>query len=237
MMEPVLAPFTEVLRSIKFGEPQIPYVSNVTARWITPEEAQSPEYWAGHVRQAVRFADGVAELMKDARNVLLEVGPGQTLTTLARQHPAKPSEQIVLASLPPAGTPEDRGILETLGRLWMTGVTVDWDLFYANERRHRAVLPTYPFERKRYWPEAPRMLAVAAVATGGDTARTAPDGSPAADCVAVEQNPRPRQNRRVPVKFVCSQPRGRWWKISPATTCPAWTPLSIFLKWAWIRSC
>jgi amino acid adenylation domain-containing protein len=153
MMEPVLAPFTEMLRQVKIGEPSIPYVSNVTARWITPVEATAPEYWAGHVRQTVRFADGIAELMEDPRRVLLEVGPGQTLTTLARQHPAKSTEQLVLASLPVAGIEEPRGILETLGRLWMTGVFPDWESFYANERRHRTVLPTYPFDRKRYWPE------------------------------------------------------------------------------------
>ena len=154
MMEPVLAPFTELLRKIKFGEPQIPYVSNVTAKWITPAEAKSPEYWAGHVRQTVRFADGVAELMKDSKHVLLEVGPGQTLSTLARQHPSKANEQTVLASLAMTGEQEPHGLLDTLGRLWMNGVSVDWKQFYADERRRRAVLPTYPFERKRYWPES-----------------------------------------------------------------------------------
>ncbi|HEV7513417.1 MAG TPA: aminotransferase class III-fold pyridoxal phosphate-dependent enzyme, partial [Candidatus Acidoferrum sp.] len=154
MMEPVLAPFTKLLRKIKFGEPQIPYVSNVTAQWITAAEAKSPEYWAGHVRQTVRFADGVAEFMKDSQYVLLEVGPGQTLSTLARQHPSKASEQTVLASLAMTGDQEPRGLLDTLGRLWMNGVPVDWQKFYANERRLRAVLPTYPFERKRYWPES-----------------------------------------------------------------------------------
>ena len=155
MMDPVLEPFTEVLRHAKLDEPQIPFVSNVTGNWITPLEAKSPEYWAGHVRQAVRFADGIAQLIKDTRYVLLEVGPGQTLSTLARQHPGKSAEQVVLASLPfPAGDQEPRGILETLGRLWMNGVAVNWQSFYTNEQRRRVVLPTYPFERKRYWPES-----------------------------------------------------------------------------------
>src|ERR1700688_3156422 len=154
MMEPVLAPFTKLLRKIKFGEPQIPYVSNVTAQWITAAEAKSPEYWAGHVRQTVRFADGVAELMKDSQYVLLEVGPGQTLSTLARQHPSKASEQTVLASLAMTGDQELHVLLNTLERLWMNGVSVDCRQFYANERRLRAVLPTYPFERKRHWPES-----------------------------------------------------------------------------------
>jgi amino acid adenylation domain-containing protein len=155
MMDPVLEPFLELLGDVKLSEPKIPYVSNVTARWITAAEATAPRYWAGHVRDTVRFADGIAELMKDKRNVLLEVGPGQTLSTLARQHPAKSAEQIVLSSLPIAGEQELRGTLETLGRLWMSGLTVDWKAYYVSERRVRVVLPTYPFERKRCWPSSP----------------------------------------------------------------------------------
>jgi len=153
MMEPVIAPFMELLGQVKLNKPQIPYVSNVTARWITPTESQRAEYWAGHVRQTVRFADGIAELMKEGANVLLEVGPGRTLSALASQHPARSPEQVVLPSLPLRGVQEPRGILEALGRLWMSGVDLDWEGFYANERRRRAVLPTYPFERTRCWPE------------------------------------------------------------------------------------
>ena len=155
MMEPVLGPFTELLRKVKFNDPQIPYVSNVTAQWITAAEATSPEYWAGHVRQTVRFADGVAQFLKDSKYVLLEVGPGQTLSTLARQHPDKTADQIVLSSLPLSGEQELHGLLDALGRLWISGVTIDWAGFYADEKRQRAVLPTYPFERKRHWPDSP----------------------------------------------------------------------------------
>ena len=154
MMNPVLEPFTALLKQVNLQAPKIPYVSNVTAAWITPEEATAPEYWAGHVRQTVRFADGVAELMKDPRHVLLEVGPGHTLSTLSRQHPMKQVQQLVFSSLPLTGDQELRGLAETLGRLWMSGVCIDWKTFYANETRRKVVLPTYPFERKRYWPEA-----------------------------------------------------------------------------------
>src|SRR6202040_3597850 len=73
---------------------------------------------------------------------------------LARQHPSKASEQTVLASLAMTGDQEPHGLLDTLGRLWMNGVNVDWQQFYAHERRRRAGLPTYPFERKHYWPES-----------------------------------------------------------------------------------
>ena len=152
MMEPVVGPLIGLFRRVRLNDPQIPYLSNVTASWITAAEAKAPEYWASHVRQTVRFADSVAELMKQPRSVLLEVGPGQTLATLARQHPSRSAEQPVLASLPSSRHPELRVLLESVGRLWMAGATVDWQRFKANARRHRVVLPTYPFDRKRYWP-------------------------------------------------------------------------------------
>jgi iturin family lipopeptide synthetase A len=154
MMDPVIAPFTERLRQVELREPKIPYVSNVTARWITAEEATSPDYWAGHVREAVRFADGVAELMTTPDQILLEVGPGQTLATLARQHPARSAAQIVASSIARQDD-ERRLILDSLGKLWLAGVPVDWRNVHAHEHRHRIALPTYPFARTRCWPESP----------------------------------------------------------------------------------
>jgi len=196
MMDPVLPPFTDLLRQVEFGEPQIPYVSNVTARWITPAEARSPEYWAGHVRQTVRFADGVGEFLRDPKNLLLEVGPGQTLATLARQHPAKTSEQIVLASLPLAGGEELRGFLETLGKLWMSGVPIDWPSFYGKERRQKTALPTYPFERKRFWPESATQDDIAPetsrIPLPADAVPSPPVAVPAGQTVAEEGSRRDR---------------------------------------------
>ena len=207
MMEPVLAPFTELLRNVKLSEPTIPYVSNVTAQWITPAEATSADYWASHVRDTVRFADGLTELTKDPRNILLEVGPGQTLTTLARQHPSKAADQLVLASLPLTGDEEPRGILETLGRLWMAGAEVDWQGFYAEERRRRTVLPTYPFERKRHWPDsvpaaaghalaaAPAVLAEPSAAAPMTAPTAAPSTAVVPEETAVLASPVPRKER------------------------------------------
>jgi amino acid adenylation domain-containing protein len=153
MMDAVLEPFADLMKTVRLNEPTIPYVSNVTAQWITPEKARSVDYWASHLRRTVRFADGVAELLSDPRRVLLEVGPGQTLSTLARQHPSKTGDQIVVSTLPFTGEDELRGPLEALGRLWMSGCEVDWTGFHAHERRRRVALPTYPFERKPHWPE------------------------------------------------------------------------------------
>lgn len=155
MMEPVVEPFTDLLRKTRLMAPKIPYVSNVTGQWVTAEEATSPEYWAGHVRKTVRFADGAIELLKDPRRIMLEVGPGQTLVQLVRQDPARKGEQPVISTLSASRDQELPNLLAAVGRLWLAGAVVDWRGFYENESRRRVVLPTYPFERKRYWPESP----------------------------------------------------------------------------------
>ncbi|EEF60005.1 hybrid non-ribosomal peptide synthetase/type I polyketide synthase [Pedosphaera parvula] len=158
MMDPVIGPFTELLKKVLLKEPAIPYVSNATAKWITTAQAVDPHYWAAHVRQAVRFADGVAELLRNPQAILLEVGPGTTLTNLARQHPAKSSEQSVVASLTGTKGQEIPSMLNALGRLWLAGASVDWNGFYQQEKRHRVTLPTYPFERKRFYAEPARRV-------------------------------------------------------------------------------
>jgi iturin family lipopeptide synthetase A len=173
MMDPVIAPFTARLRAVRLREPKIPYVSNVTARWITVAEATSPDYWAGHVREAVRFADGVQQLMITPDHILLEVGPGQTLATLARQHPARSADQLVVSSIARKDD-ERRLILESLGKLWLAGTSVDWRGVHAHEHRHRVALPTYPFERTRCWPDSPVAATAGAVATAPAVAVAAP---------------------------------------------------------------
>ena len=84
MMSPIIAEFTDHVKLVKLNAPKIRYVSNVTGTWITSGDATDPNYWARHLRQTVRFADGICELLKDAKTVMLEVGPGQTLSTLVR---------------------------------------------------------------------------------------------------------------------------------------------------------
>jgi amino acid adenylation domain-containing protein len=176
MMEPILAEFTARVGQVTLNPPQRSYLSNVTGRPITAAEATDPAYWARHLRQAVRFSDGVANLLKeqsadaaDAASAsalsLLEIGPGRTLATLVSQHPARRAEDAAgvapadvasaFTSLPhpqQAGEVNDASfLLSTLGQLWVQGVAVDWEGFYAGAVRRRVALPTYPFERQRYW--------------------------------------------------------------------------------------
>ncbi|MGL6339577.1 MAG: type I polyketide synthase, partial [Waterburya sp.] len=148
-----IAPFTQEIAKVKLNPPQMPFISNVSGTWITDEEATNPHYWAKHMRQTVRFADGVSQLLQEQENILLEVGAGRTLSTFVKRNSAQAAGQIVLSSLPhPKETVDDRTfILNMLGRLWLAGVAIDWSNFYAHQKRHRVPLPTYPFERQRYW--------------------------------------------------------------------------------------
>ena len=156
MMDPILGEFAGLVRRVQRSAPQIPYVSNVTGTWITAAEATDPNYWARHLREAVRFGRGVETLFATPGRILLEVGPGQTLGTLARQQPAAaaPADRLVLSSLrhPQRAEASDAAqIFLTLGRMWLAGVPVAWKELHARERRCRVPLPTYPFERQRYW--------------------------------------------------------------------------------------
>ncbi|HEU5382932.1 MAG TPA: SDR family NAD(P)-dependent oxidoreductase [Ktedonobacteraceae bacterium] len=147
----------ELAQNITLQAPRIPYISNVTGTWITPEEATDPEYWARHMCQTVRFADGVGHLLQDTDYLLLEVGPGQALGSFVRQHPACERERMqgVFSTLPAAHERQaaQATLLLTLGKLWLAGATIDWRGFSLHERRRRVPLPTYAFERQRYWLE------------------------------------------------------------------------------------
>lgn len=153
MLEPILEEFETLVRQVELRPPQIPYLSNVTGDWVTERDATNPTYWTKHLRQTIRFGDGLHELLRDSAHILLEVGPGNTLATLARQHPAKTQAHVILSSLPHVRERQSdaASTLKTLGRLWLAGSEVDWLSFYASEGRHRLCLPTYPFERQRYW--------------------------------------------------------------------------------------
>lgn len=157
MMEPVVEPFTEVLKGVSLAAPQIPFMSNLTADWIEDGAATDPSYWAQHLRQAVRFSQGAAKLLDNAEHqILLEVGPGTTLTSLTRMNPAKKPSHVSVPSLASAmpGEQSEYAVLQlALGRLWQAGVEVDWSGYHANEIRRRVPLPTYPFEHKRYFVE------------------------------------------------------------------------------------
>jgi acyl transferase domain-containing protein len=169
MMEPILAPFLRQIEAIELAPPRLPYLSNVTGTWITAAEATDPAYWVRHLRAAVRFADGVGALCAEPGRLLLEVGPGNALTTLAHQHPARAERQLAVSSLPHSRErqPEGAFLLKAVAQLWLAGARIDWRRFHAHERRHRVPLPTYPFERERYWIDPGDMTGLAAPGFAG----------------------------------------------------------------------
>ena len=154
MMEPALEPFKEYLNRVKLSPPEIPFVSNLTGHWITPAEATDPNYWANHLRQTVRFSEGLQELLKGFEGAFVEVGPGDTLTTLAKQHLPRATPLFSSLRRPEVSSSDVAFLLNTAGRLWLSGVPLDWHGFHAGWQPRRLPLPTYPFERQRYWIEA-----------------------------------------------------------------------------------
>jgi acyl transferase domain-containing protein/acyl carrier protein len=161
MMEPILEEFSRVVQGVKLQEPKLPFVSNVTGRWITAAEATDPAYWVRHLRQTVRFADGLRELCRDVEAVLVEIGPGRALSSLALQMkeelgPTQGGVSVLTSIRHVRETQSDVAyLLQALGRMWLAGVRVDWEAFHEGARRLRVLLPTYPFESQRYWVEAP----------------------------------------------------------------------------------
>jgi len=156
-MDPVLAAFAAEVRAAHPAPPAIPFLSNVTGDWITAAQATDPAYWARHLRETVRFADGVGRLLDDPGRVLLEVGPGDRLGAFARSH-GSGAGRTVLSSLPAMGEPDasDLTVLEAMGSLWTAGVDVDWTAMRGDAPRRRVPLPTYPFERTVYRVPPPR---------------------------------------------------------------------------------
>jgi amino acid adenylation domain-containing protein len=154
-LEPVLERFREEVGRVGLQPPRLLWISNLSGTWIRPEEATDPGYWTRHLREAVRFADGVEELLRIPGRICLEVGPGRSLSTLVRRRLGRSDEGSVLASLPSTGEQDEevRQIGEALGRLWLAGAEINWPAVHAHEARRRVPLPAYPFERQRYWIE------------------------------------------------------------------------------------
>ena len=154
MMDAVVEPFLRTVETARLSEPNIPFVSTVTGDWIKASEVTDPCYWARHLRSTVQFAKAVRIALTDPQQVLLECGPRRTCAALAlQQRPSNPHR--VIASMPDSGDPaeEHASLLLALGNLWLNGCTIDWPAFHRGETRQRVALPSYSFQRQRYWIE------------------------------------------------------------------------------------
>ncbi|MEL4898482.1 type I polyketide synthase [Crocosphaera sp. Alani8] len=149
-MQPITGKFKDIIQQISLNSPKLPFISNLTGTWITPGEATDPDYWTQHITQPVRFHDGVKKLLETGDRIFLEIGPGRTLSSLTKQNGANIP---VFTSLrhPQETISDDSFILNTVGKLWQNGVEIDWETFNLHKSTSRIPLPTYPFERQRYW--------------------------------------------------------------------------------------
>jgi acyl transferase domain-containing protein len=172
MLEPILSEFGAFFSRIVMKPPTRPFVSNLSGTWITHAEATDPQYWVRHLRQTVQFGTGLQQLLTDDSRILLEVGPGRTLATLARTHTGRRASQPVLNSLrhPDEPVHDQAFVLGVLGRLWGEGARIDWDAFASGEKRLRVPLPTYQFDHQRHWIDPMPMAAAAADAVDPATA-------------------------------------------------------------------
>ena len=152
LMEPALERYRAAVEQVKLRGPQLRCLSNVTGHWLRESEAVTADYWVRQLREPVRYSEAVAELLREGEWVVLEVGPGQTLTTLNRLQPDAERHEF-LNSLPAAQqqTGAAAYLLQTLARLWLAGVNVDWCGYYKGQQRRRVALPTYPFQRQTFW--------------------------------------------------------------------------------------
>lgn len=159
MLDPVIPPLRKVLEGVRLSAPSRPFISNVSGTWITPDQATSPEYWTEHARRAVRFGEGIANLVKESPRLFLEVGPGRTLSVFTKQV----TDNLCLTTLPhPQETLSDSVCaLNALGRVWACSPGMRLEDRYAGEARRRVHLPTYSFDKRRHWIDAPKNSPVA----------------------------------------------------------------------------
>jgi acyl transferase domain-containing protein len=149
-MEPALATFGTMLRSVPLRAPSIPYIENLNGGFQSASAAADPQYWIAHGRQPVRFAAGCRTLLESGHRVFLEVGPGAALSRLLEPQLRDAGPGVVART---GG--DQRALLQAVGQLWTHGVTVDWRRYFDGELRNRVRLPLYPFEWQRYDGAAP----------------------------------------------------------------------------------
>ena len=172
MMSEIVAPFAEFVSQFELSNPTIPILSTVTGDWMTNEQATDPQYWAEHLRKPVRFSEAVTRMWSDddasdssnspqtgdPTRILIELGPRRTLATLSKQHAKDPKNQISIPTL--SNTAEDNAewhsMMNAVAQLWLAGAEVQWCRISTDGKTKSGqtiTLPTYAFQRKRYFVE------------------------------------------------------------------------------------
>lgn len=156
VVDPIVDEFSTAVDQVDLRPAEVPFVSDTTGTWVAPDRVCSGSYWTTHLRETVRFGQALSTLLSGPRRALVEVGPGRTLVTLARQHP-EIGEHLAVQTLPhPLDETSDLAVLlGAIGHLWTAGTPISWRRLYRGQARRRVLLPTYPFSRRRYLVRAP----------------------------------------------------------------------------------
>jgi phthiocerol/phenolphthiocerol synthesis type-I polyketide synthase E len=156
LMDPILSEFRDQVKQIEFKPPKMPYVSCVTGNWAR-EEVVDPEHWVAHLRNTVQFSEAMTKVLSQKNSIFLEVSPEVILGPIVKKHPLLKESHVLLSSLHESAKNKSavQMMLTTFGKLWAYGTTVNWNNLYRGEKRLRIPLPSYPFERVRYWAEPP----------------------------------------------------------------------------------
>ncbi|MFN8009509.1 MAG: polyketide synthase dehydratase domain-containing protein [Terriglobia bacterium] len=152
LMDPMLDPFEEIAREIQYSAPQLGFTSNLTGRQLSGGQGIDASYWKSHVREPVRFLDGMRILLQQGHRIFLEIGPSPILLGMAKSC----ADDRDLVWLPSLRKERDDGqqMLGSLAQLYVRGAEISWTGLDPESKRRRVVLPTYPFERKRFWIES-----------------------------------------------------------------------------------
>ncbi|MFJ9847693.1 beta-ketoacyl synthase N-terminal-like domain-containing protein, partial [Kitasatospora sp. NPDC101155] len=156
LMDPMLDEFRAVVAGLSPLEPDLPLVSTLTGRPATAEELGAPDYWVRHAREAVRFADGVRALRELGATRFVELGPDAVLTGMAQDCLGEETAELLLASLLRKDRDETATLMSALGRLHAAGAQVQWRSVFDGTPARHVDLPTYAFQRQRYWVDAQR---------------------------------------------------------------------------------
>ncbi|HEX6687297.1 MAG TPA: polyketide synthase dehydratase domain-containing protein, partial [Solirubrobacterales bacterium] len=154
LIEPMLGEFAEVAESLAYNQPKTLIVSDVTGEVLTAEQATDPAYWVSHVREPVRFVDAIATLQTQGTSAYLELGPDPVLCAMARECLGEEQDKAAFVPTLREGRSEADAMTTAIAGAHVAGAKLDWGVFFGNSGAKRVPLPTYPFQRRRYWLDA-----------------------------------------------------------------------------------
>ncbi len=154
MMDPILEDFRKIVSEVQFSTPIIPILSTVTGKILTDEEATAIDYWTLHLRKTVLFSKAIENIIEKELSLFLEIGPGNVTSTLIKQIAGLKTTKVISIPSLASKAHEYSSLLNAMGTMWINGISPNWKDFYENQKRHIIDIPSYQFDKKRYWVSA-----------------------------------------------------------------------------------